>query len=69
MPQCFTFVQSDVIGLVAFDLVLRIILARVVDIAFVVHVARMHPHDMAADPAGFGIPTYVIADFEDLCHH
>jgi hypothetical protein len=26
------------------------------------------PHDTAADPASFGIPTYVIADFEFLCH-
>jgi hypothetical protein len=68
MPQGFTHMQSDMIGLVAFDLVLRIILARMMDVAFVVHVARMDPHDTAADPASFGIPTYVIADFEFLCH-
>jgi hypothetical protein len=61
-------VQSDVIGLVAFDFVLRIILARVMDVAFVVHVARMHPDDTATDPASFRIPTYVIADFECPCH-
>lgn len=67
--QCFTFVQSDVVGFVAFDLVLWIVLARMMDIAFVVHVARMHPHDMTTDAAGFGIPTYVIADSEFLSHN
>jgi hypothetical protein len=68
MSQCLTFVQSDVIRLVAFDLILWIILARMMDVTFVGHVARMHPHDMAADPARFRVPTYVIADFESLCH-
>ena len=68
MPQGFTFVQSDMIGLVAFDLVLRIILARMMDITFVGHVARMHPHDTATDSASFGIPTYMIVDFECLFH-
>ena len=66
--QGSTLVQSEVIGLVAFDLVLRIILARMMDITFVVHVARMHSHDPAADSASLGIPTYVIADFECLFH-
>jgi hypothetical protein len=28
----------------------------------------MHPHDPAADPTSFGIPTYVIADFKCLRH-
>jgi hypothetical protein len=54
-----------VIGLVALDLVLRVILARVVDITLVVHVRRMYPHDAAAYVAGFRVPTHVIAD--DKC--
>jgi hypothetical protein len=45
--------KRDVIRLIAFDLVLRIVLARMMDVAFVVHIARMHLHDMAADPASF----------------
>ncbi len=69
MPQCPALVHSNVICLVAFDLVLRLVLARMVDITFVVHVARMHAHDMTPDPAGFGIPTYVIANFEFLLHN
>lgn len=60
--------QRHVIGLVALDLVLRIVGARVMRISLVGHVFLMHPHDPAADPAGFGIPADVIADFEELCH-
>ena len=68
MPQDRTFMQGDVIGLVAFDLVLWIILARVMDVALVVHVARMYPHDTTADSAGLRVPTYVITDFEGFRH-
>lgn len=67
-PQCFALVHGDVIRVIALDLVLRIILARMMDVAFVVHVRRIHPYDMAADPASFGVPGYVIADFECLRH-
>ena len=67
-PQWFALVHGDMIGLIALDLVLRIVLARVMDVAFVVHVGRMHLYDMAADPASFGVPGYVIADFECLRH-
>lgn len=56
------------IGLVALDLVLRIVLARMMDIAFVVRVPRVYPYDAAADPTSFGIPGYVVADFECPCH-
>ena len=69
VPQCLTLVHSDVISLVAPNLVLRVVLARMMNIAFVIHVARMHLHDMAADSASFGIPTHVIADFECLPHN
>ncbi len=64
----FTLVQSDAIGLFAFDFVLLIILVRTVDVAFVVYVAPMHPYDTAADSARFRIPTYVIADLKHLSH-
>jgi hypothetical protein len=58
--QGSALVQGDVIGFVAFDLVLRIIIARMMDIAFVVHVSCVHPHNETTDPTGFGIPTHVI---------
>src|SRR5690242_14155396 len=66
-PQGAALVQGDVIGLVALDRVLRVILAGVVGIALVVDVADVHPLDPAADPSGFGIPADVIADLEGLC--
>lgn len=68
MPQDRTFMQGDVIGLVAFDLVLRIILARMMDVTLVAHVARMYSHDTTADSASLRVPTYVITDFEGLRH-
>jgi hypothetical protein len=67
--QCPGLVQRDVIGLVAFDLILRVLFARMMSVAFVVHVARMYLHDVAADPARFRIPGNVIANFEFLVHY
>jgi hypothetical protein len=67
-PQRSTVMQSDVSGFIAFDFVLRFLFARVMDITFVVHVCGVHPHDFAPDPAGFRIPTHMIADFESLGH-
>ncbi len=66
--QCFALVHGDMIGLIALDLVLRIVLFRMMDIAFVVDVPGVHPNDVAADAACFGIPSYVVADFECLRH-
>jgi hypothetical protein len=68
MPQCSTLVQGNMIGFVASDLVLWIVHVGVVDVAFVVYVLGVHPHDTSADPARFGIPTHVIADLEYLGH-
>lgn len=67
-PQCFTFVQRDVIGFVALNLVLRIFLARVMNVAFVVHIARVHPNNTAADPARFRVPSDVVANVECCLH-
>lgn len=60
--------HGDVVRLIALDLVLRIVLARVMGVTLVVHIPRMHPNDMASDPASFGIPGYVISTLESLCH-
>jgi hypothetical protein len=57
------------IRLVALDFVLRIIRARVVDVAFVIHILGVHSHDATGHPAGLGIPTHVIADLERVCHN
>jgi hypothetical protein len=55
-------------GFFAFDFVLRLNFARVMDVAFVVHVFGVHTHDFAADPASFRIPAHAIANFEPLGH-
>jgi hypothetical protein len=56
------------IGLVALDLVLRIVAARVGNVALLVHVAGMHAHHPAANTTGFRIPADMISDLEALCH-
>jgi hypothetical protein len=56
------------IRLVALDLKLWIVRAGVMDVAFVIHVFGMHPHDPASDPARFGIPAHVVADLQTSCH-
>ena len=68
VPQYSSLVQSDMIGLVAFYLVLWIISARVMDVAFVIYVLGVDPHDTAANPPSLGIPGYVIADPKRFCH-
>lgn len=67
-PQCTTLVHGDMVGLVAFDLILRIALARMMYVTLVVHIALVHPHDPTGDQSSFGIPTDMIADLEYLCH-
>jgi hypothetical protein len=66
--QRLALVQSDMSGFIAFDFVLRLIFAGVMNVAFVIHVLAVHAHDLAADPAGFRIPAHAIADFESLGH-
>ena len=60
--------HCDVVGLDAFDFGLRIILARLMGVPFVVNVVCMHLDDRAADAPGFRVPRHKIADFEPLHH-
>src|SRR4051794_24102027 len=60
--------QCYVIGLVASDLILRLIGAGVVSISSPINVLSMHFNDGPAHAPGFRIPTDVIADFELRCH-
>jgi hypothetical protein len=62
------FMHRDVIRLVAFDLVLRLVFAGVVDIPFEIHVPNMNLDDPAADMPRLGIPGDVIADLEAPAH-
>src|SRR6185503_5264857 len=64
-----SLVQSHMIALVALDLILRVVLARMVYVALVGHILLMHPDDPAADVTGFRVPRDVIANLECLCHH
>ena len=60
--------HRDVIGLIALDLVLRIILARMNRVAFERDPGRNDSGDPTADSAGFRVPAHVIADFEPIRH-
>ena len=64
MPKSTALVRRDVIGLVALDFVLGIILRRVMRMALVVEVEGMNLDDRPRHPPRFGIPAHVITDFE-----
>src|SRR6185437_11993816 len=61
-------VKGDMVGRAALDLVLRIVRARMMGIAFDFELARMHAGDRAADTAGLRIPAHAIMDLEALRH-
>src|SRR5690348_17103400 len=61
-------VQGDMVGLVAFDLVLGVVGARVMDVALVSHVLGVDVDDVAAHPSGLRIPAHMVTDFESLAH-
>src|SRR5262249_24284468 len=56
------------VGLVAFDFVLRFVLARVVDVSFVIDVLCMHLDDSPADPSGLRVPAYMVMQLESFFH-
>lgn len=59
-----TFVRRDVVRLRALDFILRIVVARVVGMPFVVEIFGVYLDDCAADMPGFRIPCHMIADLE-----
>jgi hypothetical protein len=61
-------VGGDMVGLVALDFVLGIIIRGMVDMSLVVEVFGVDRNNGARYPAGFGVPTHMIADFESLGH-
>jgi hypothetical protein len=65
-PQRTALMQGDVIGPVALDFILRIVRRGVVDVPLVVDVLGMHAQDMAAHPAGLGVPADMVAALEGL---
>jgi hypothetical protein len=61
-----TPVIGNMIRLAALDLVLWIVRARMVGVAFDLEMARTHADDRAADTAGLGIPAHAIMDLKAL---
>jgi len=61
-------VEGDVLGLAAFDLVLRRFRACMVHIAANIEIARMDADDGVADAPGLGIPAHMIIDPEVVAH-
>src|SRR5438309_12072166 len=63
-----TLMHGDVVGLVALDFILWLILARVVGVPFVIKAFRVHIDDRPADVPGLRVPGHVIADLECSLH-
>jgi hypothetical protein len=56
------------VGLVALDLILGVILRRAVGMSLVVEIARVDFLDLSLNTAGFRVPGHMVADLERLCH-
>jgi hypothetical protein len=61
-------VSSDVIGPIAFDFVLRIVVRGVMDVTLVEEVCGVDRNDGPRHTAGFRIPGYMITHFESFEH-
>ncbi len=66
--QCRSFVDGDMIGLVALNLVLRIVLARAMGVAFVIKVRGADPYDRATDLTSLRVPCHVITELKSFGH-
>lgn len=60
---------GNMIGLVTFDLVLRILSGSMMRITFVSKVGSVHFYDSAGDSAGLRVPAYMIPHFKLVCHN
>ena len=60
--------HRDMVRLIAFDFILRLIRVGVMRVSFVGDVLCMDLDNPAADTSGLGIPGHVIADFETSLH-
>src|SRR5699024_3856210 len=68
LPQGRSLVGGDVVGPVAADLVLGLVLAGAARVALVLEVLGEDVGDRAGDVPGFGVPADVIADGELRAH-
>ena len=62
------FVHRDVVGLIALDLILRLIFASVVRVPFVVDVSGVHLDNRPADVTRLRVPAHMIPDLEFFLH-
>ena len=64
LPERCSFVHGDMVGRVAFDLVLRLGRAGTDGVALELYLGRHDPGDMTADSTSFRVPTHVVAYVE-----
>ena len=67
--QCRALVGGDVVGFIAFDFVLGIILVGVMGVALIVKVGYMHFHYFPGHVSRLGVPLYMVTHFECLFHY
>ena len=60
--------HRNVVGLLAFDFVLRLVLGGVVGVALVIGIVGMDLDDLATNASRLGIPRDAIPDFKLLAH-
>jgi hypothetical protein len=64
-----TFMRGDMITLITFYFKLWILFASMMYISFIIEILCMYFHNSPCHPAGFGIPAYMISNFQFLLHY
>jgi hypothetical protein len=60
--------HGDMVCLIAFDFILRLVFTGMMRMSLMVRVVRMNSDNPAADMPSFRIPGNVIANFETFSH-
>ena len=60
--------SGDVVSLVAFDLILRIVPGSMMGVSLIDKIGSVDLYNPTGNAASFRIPTYMIAGFKCLCH-
>jgi hypothetical protein len=60
--------QSNVIRFIALDFIVRLVLARMMDVSFIIYVFRVDLDDPSTDSSCLRVPCNVIANTKLFCH-
>ena len=60
--------HRDMVGLIALDFILRIVLRAAMHMSLVLGISDVHLNDLATDMPGLRVPAHVIPYVQTFCH-